>query len=200
MAKNKNKIAFWVTIILVIIMVAAIFVPMSIMRGTMADTTEQLGKTYNDDFTMTWSNIDDRPLSDTFNAIMQSNTTGITYEADITDGKAIIADYETENKNATVNTFVEQAIDNSFALSKLDGEAVNVYIISTQIPAEDTLKQIADQLKVEFQLTTVTFGTFEVIEEVFVNSTEHYGSLYQRSTLPLEAFDSLQTPVQNFTF
>lgn len=200
MAKNRNKIAFWGIIILIILMVAAIFIPMSIMRGTMADTVEQLNEKYNEDFIMAWSDIDERPLSDTFTAVMKSNTTGITYEATMTDGEGVIPDYESENKNATVNTFVEQALPNTLALANLDGDALGLHIVSAQQFSEQTLQQLAMQLKAEFQLTTVSMNTFQTTEENFTYAAEHYSSYYQRSVLPAEAFDGLQPTVQNFTF
>lgn len=200
MAKNRNKIAFWGIIILIVLMVAAIFIPMSIMRGTMADTVEQLNEKYNEDFLMAWSDIDDRPLSDTFNAIMKSNITGITYEATMTDGEGVIPDYESENKNAAVNTFVEQALPNTLALANLNGEALGLHIVSAQQFSEEALQQVATQLKAEFQLTTVSINTFQTTEENFTYAAEHYSSYYQRSALPAEAFDGLQPTVQNFTF
>lgn len=197
---NKNKIAFWSIIILVLLMIAAIFIPMSIMRGTMADTVEHLNEKYNEDFIMAWSDIDDRPLSDTFSAIMKSNTTGITYEATITDGEGEIASYDSENKNAAVNTFVEQAIPNTLALASLNGEELGLHIVSAAALSEEQLQQLATQLKAEFALAAITVNTFQVSEENYTYAAEHYSTYYQRSSLPPEAFDGLRPTVQNFTF
>lgn len=200
MAKNRNKIAFWGIIILVILMIAAIFIPMSIMRGTMADTVEQLNETYNEDFIMAWSDIDDRPLSDTFNAVMKSNTTGIAYDAIIQDGVGTIPDYDSENENAIVNTFVEQAVPESLALAALNDEELSLHIVTAKALTEEELQALATQLKTEFQVSTVTLNTFQVSEENFTYAADHYSSYYQRSKLPAEAFDGLQPTVQNFTF
>lgn len=196
----KNKIAFWGTIILILTMIIVIFVPMSIMRGTMADTVTHLNEKYEEDFTMAWSNIDDHPLSDSFTAVMKSNTTGITYDAIITEGEGVIADYESENENAIINTFVEQQMPNTFAFAKLDGEALRLHILSAQSLTEEQLQPVAAQLKTEFQVTAITLNTLHVTEEKYTSAAEHYTSYYQRSTLPAEAFDALNPTIQQFHF
>lgn len=199
MANNKGKIIFWGTILLILLMIAAIFIPMSIMRGTMADTVEQLNERYDEDFTMTWSNIDERPLSDTFTAIMQSNKTGITYDATITDGEAVI-DYESETKNGVINSFVEQAIPNTIVFAKLNDEKLSMHLLTADTLTEDQLAAVASQLKAEFQLTNISMDTFIITEESYEMAKEHFSSYYQRSTLPAEAFDNLKPTVSQFEF
>lgn len=199
MALQKSKIAFWGIIFIILAMVAAIFVPMSMMRGTMADTVTQLNERYNEDFIMAWSDIDDRPMSDTFTAVMQSNNTGNTYDAKITDGEAVI-DYEGENENVLVNTFVEQVLPTSYALANKENEQLALNLLVTQDATEEQLGMLATQLKAEFQLTTVTIDTYLISEESFTVAQDQINNYFQRSSLPAEAFDRFDPVHKQFNF
>lgn len=191
MSLAKNKLLFWGIIIFIIGMIAAIFIPMTTMRGTMADTVTQLNEKYDDEFTMTWTSLDDTPMSDTFIAIVKSNRTGVTYDVVSTDGDAVL-DYELENFNTDINNVVEAAIDNSFALAKTQDGQLDLRVLVTAGVTEPKVQELAEQLKADFALSSGTIEIIQIDQAHFDMATEHISEYYQRSTVAADAFDTYE--------
>lgn len=191
MSLAKNKLLFWGIIIFIIGMIAAIFIPMTTMRGTMADTVTQLNEKYDDEFTMTWTSLDDTPMSDTFIAIVKSNRTGVTYDVVSTDGDAVL-DYELENFNTDINNVVEAAIDNSFALAKTQDGQLDLRVLVTAGVTEPKVQELAEQLKADFALSSGTIEIIQIDQANFDMATEHISEYYQRSTVAADAFDTYE--------
>lgn len=197
MKQKKNPLIFWGIIALIIIMCLLVIVPMMTMRSTMADAVKQVNETYNDDFTMTWTDIDDRPMSDTFVAIMKSNTTGITYDAHSRDGVVTLDDFESENVNAQINALIEEEVNGAFAMSSKEGDVVEIRILTELVVAEDALATVAEHIKTTFDVTSVQIETLQITDAQLAEAHEQIGEYYQRSTVMVEeTFDSYE-PIRN---
>ena len=200
MKEKKNPLLFWGIITLILVMVGLVIVPMMTMRGTMADTTKQLNEKYNDDFLMTWTDIDDTPMGDTFVAIMKSNKTGITYDAKIVEGVATM-EYEKENFNAAINDVVEATMTNSFAMADAVDGALNLRVLTTSVVDEAAAAALAEQLKAEFDVKTVVIETMQITDEQLKEASNEIDQYYQRSTIAKnESFDKYKPARSEFNF
>ena len=172
-----TKKHLYVSIILLFIATIGIVLflqPMQVNEAT-DDMIEQLNKKYDDDFQVMWSNIEEQPSLQTFQATVKSNNSGYVYDVDVKNTKATIQ-YVEENVNMDKINIIETKLGDVFALTN-DSQ----FVLLTVLPlTEQQLTPLSAQL-----------GTGEVVvyqleEENYQIATKHINEYYARSSVPLE--------------
>ena len=87
---------------------------------------------------------------------------------------------------------MEAAFDNSFALAKTEDGKLDLRVLVTAGVTEPKVKELAEQLKADFDLSSGTIEIIQIDQANFDMATEHISEYYQRSTVAADAFDTYE--------
>lgn len=175
-----------VAILLVTIFIVIFFQPMQTNKA--ADKmTEALNKQYDEQFEITWSNIEQQPSLDTFEATVKSKKTGYVYDVVVKESKPSIQ-YDDVNKQMAKSEDIEQLIPNSFAA--ISDEAIT--ILTTATIKQQDIEQILNTADVQ-KIDVYVFD-----KDNYKIATEHIDQYYQRSTMPLGDLQQYNPKHQTF--
>ena len=140
---------------------------------------KQLKKDFNDDFEVMWSNMEQQPTLETYDASVRSKKTQYVYDVHVKEGN-VEMDYEQENENMQVNEQIEEQLPGVFALTSVEaGNIALTLIANTKITAEE-LEPVVAKLNVKM------IEIIELDEKNYDVSTAYIAQYYQRSNVPLE--------------
>lgn len=188
-------------VVSIILMAAAIFIAKWQMDDTKEVVTADLEQQYGEPFTITWSNLNKRPLSGDFQGTVQADETGYIYEFIAKDYKMDI-DYEQVNKEMAVNDDVEAAIEGGLSVTTFDGDTANIRVLleTVNAPVDDAaMQQLGEALKAEHGLATVNIDVYEIVDRAFEAAAQQL-TVFQRSLIPADAFETYEPVIEKFTF
>ena len=188
-------------VVAIILMSAAIFIAKWKMDDTKEVVTADLEQQYGEPFTITWSNLNKRPLSADFQGTVQADETGYIYEFIAKDYKMDI-DYEQVNKEMAVNDDVEAAIEDGLSVTTFDGDTANIRVLLETVNApvdEAAMQQLGEALKAKHGLATVNIDVYEIVDRAFEAAAQQL-TVFQRSLIPADAFETYEPVIEKFTF
>ncbi len=178
----------------IVVSVVLVLIPTWQIGSITEDMIEQLNEQYDEDFTLTWSNIETVENPEVFLATVRSEKTGIVYDVNVEKGKATIP-YESENELMTKNKWVEEYITQD-ALAMVSDEGQKIRLLLAE--AIDMTK-LGQAYKEAFQIKSLIIETIQVDAESYETATEHIGYFYQRSTVPADAFEVYAPAIDSIT-
>ena len=195
--EKGNPTIIWITVISAILMFVILIIPMTKMNATKSEVVERLNEKYNDEFILVYSDLTDTPMQDSFEAIVQSKTTGANFNTSVVDGEPEIHDYELELFHMEINTLAEEQFENSTAMTYSDEKAITVRIITTNSVQEEQMQQFAVQVKEQFEVAAITVETTQLPQEAYDQVSLEITSSHQRSTIGRNVnFDNFEPVVK----
>lgn len=198
----KTKLFAISMVAAVVLMSAAIFIPKWKMEETREAVQNNLQEQYGEEFKITWSTLSDAPFSKTFDGTVQSVDNGYVYEFK-SDELDVTIDYDRVQQEMAINDDVEAVIDGGISLVNLeDGDkaVVRVLLETVNAPVKDEeIEQLAADLKAKYNLTALDINVYEVVDRAF-EAAEVQMTVFQRSLIPMDSFDTYEPVVERFTF
>lgn len=197
----KTKLFAISMVLSVVIMSAMIFVPKWKMDDTRAAVQDNLQAQYGEEFEITWSTLNDHPFSTTFEGTVQSVNTGYVYEFKSEETETTI-DYDRVQKEMDMNKQVEAAIEGGISLVNFEDDKaiVRVLLETTDAPADEAaIAQVAASLKEQYNLATLEVNIYEIVDRAF-EAAELQMTIFQRSLIPMDSFDTYEPVVKSYTF
>lgn len=197
----KTKLFALGMVLSVVIMSATIFVPKWKMEDTREAVQDALQAQYGEQFKITWSTLNDHPFSTTFDGTVQSVDTGYVYEFKSNELDVEI-DYDRVQNEMEINKEVEAVIEGSISLVNFEDEKaiVRVLLETTNAPVDEAaIEQLATALKEKHNLSTIEFNVYEIVDRAF-EAAEVQMTIFQRSLIPLDSFDTYEPVVKTYTF
>lgn len=197
----KTKLFAISMVVAVILMSAAIFIPKTKMEETRAAVEQNLEQKYGEEFKITWSTLNKRPLSTTFEGTVQAVESGHVYEFQSNELDVTI-DYDRVEQEMKINEDVEATIDGAISLVNVDGdEAVLRILLETKnAPVDDAMMaQLGEDIKAKYNLTSLQVNVYEIVDRAF-EAAEQQMTVFQRSLIPMDSFDTYEPVIEKFTF
>ena len=197
----KTKLFAISMVVAVILMSAAIFVPKTKMENTREALQENLQAQYGEEFKITWSTLNKHPLSTTFEGTVQAVESGHVYEFK-SDELDVTIDYDRVEQEMKVNEDVEAVIDGAISLVNVEGDKAVLRILLETVNApvdEAVIEQLAADLKATYNFATVDVNVYEIVDRAFEAAQEQM-TVFQRSLIPMDSFDTYEPVVETFTF
>lgn len=201
LSKKGSRLFAIGIVVFILLMAVTILVPKWKIGDTKEKSLADLEQQYGETFDVTWSTIDDHPMSTKFQGTVQSDKTGYVYEFIAEDYKMDI-EYDQVNKEMAINDAVEAVIKDSISVTTLDGESARIRVLleTKNAPVDEAMiEQLAADLKANQGLSTITFEVNEIVDRAFEAADEQM-LIFQRSLIPADAFETYEPVVEKFEF